>query len=142
MKTLLCRAASCWALAAATFACSGTGDQDGSAAEPRFRALSSSAAALTGSDLAPLPSAPQACGGVEQAGCPSGQICVYDPSDGCVPGPYSTCTGVCTAQPPGSLCGGAAGIPCPTGQTCALDSDSDCDPTTPGGCPGTCVAVE
>ena len=140
MKTLLYRAG-CLLLAGVTFACSGTGNEEGSSSNPRFRALSSSAA-LTGSDLAPLPSEPQQCGGAEQVGCPSNEVCVYDPSQGCVPGPYSDCTGVCTPQPPGALCGGAAAIPCPAGQTCALDADSECDPTTPSGCPGTCVAIQ
>jgi hypothetical protein len=142
MNTLSSPRAAVWiALAAVVAGCSGADASTGSESQQGPEQVQISADALSGSDVAVLPSTKQRCGGENAAGCPLNHICVYA-AGGCVPGPGSTCSGTCEPQPPGAICGGQAGVPCPAGQTCALDSDSDCEPSETTVCPGVCASLD
>lgn len=134
------RGAAKWIVLAASVAgCSGADVSSDPESQPPPERLQVAADALTGNDVAVLPRAKVRCGGPTDAGCPINQACVYE-AGGCEPGPGSSCTGVCVAQPPGAQCGGLAALPCPGGQICALDAEDDCDPTSGADCPGVCVS--
>ncbi|MEO8798245.1 MAG: PPC domain-containing protein, partial [Polyangiaceae bacterium] len=62
------------------------------------------------------------CGGIANIQCPTGQICVNDPTDSCDPNKGGAdCGGTCQTKPAGKFCGGIAGIQCPKGQSCVDD---------------------
>ncbi|MBX7115300.1 MAG: hypothetical protein K1X64_13305 [Myxococcaceae bacterium] len=97
-----------------------------------------------------------ACGGLAGLQCPTGQICVDDPSDGCdLASGGVDCMGICkvSSDSPdsghvadaghGQFCGGLAGLQCPTGLTCVDDPSDFCDPQNGGAdCGGICVAAD
>ncbi|MEZ4226594.1 MAG: hypothetical protein R3B13_36945 [Polyangiaceae bacterium] len=78
------------------------------------------------------------CGGIANLPCPSGQICVDDPSDNCDPNNGGAdCGGICK---PKTMCGGFANLPCPDGYDCVDDPDDSCDPNNGGAdCSGVCI---
>lgn len=79
----------------------------------------------------------QSCGGFAGTPCPSGLVCVDDPSDSCDPNNGGRdCAGICQYQ----SCGGFAGTACPSGFTCVDDPRDTCNPATGGrDCIGICV---
>ena len=78
----------------------------------------------------------QSCGGFAGTPCPTGQVCVDDPSDSCDPNNGGRdCIGICKYR----SCGGFAGTACPTGYTCVDDPTDSCDPAHGGrDCIGIC----
>jgi len=82
--------------------------------------------------------APKSCGGIANLQCPSGQICVENPNDGCDPANGAAdCPGMCIEK---KMCGGIAAFPCPTGSECVDDPSDSCDPANGGAdCSGMCV---
>jgi hypothetical protein len=78
----------------------------------------------------------QACGGAQGLLCPTGSICVDDPSDSCDPKQGgSDCIGICVSIP----CGGLRHLVCPSGLTCVDDPSDACDPMQGGSdCPAFC----
>ncbi|MFO0564874.1 MAG: hypothetical protein U0263_04380 [Polyangiaceae bacterium] len=81
---------------------------------------------------------PASCGGFANLPCPTGQICVENPNDGCDPANGGAdCPGMCIAK---KTCGGIANLPCPTGNECVDDPTDSCDPGNGGAdCSGVCV---
>jgi hypothetical protein len=95
--------------------------------------------------VVPPPTGGTFCGGFARIACPSGEICVDNPNDGCDPKTGGAdCGGICVTKTPppstGAFCGGIAGIACPSGQTCVDNPNDGCDPKTGGAdCGGVCV---
>ena len=85
---------------------------------------------------------PTLCGGFAGLTCPSGKVCVDDPSDDCDPNKGGAdCGGICVDEPKPTFCGGFAGFPCPDGLVCVDNPSDDCDPNSDGAdCGGICVA--
>jgi hypothetical protein len=89
-------------------------------------------------NLGSCPPQPQACGGIAGIQCPSGMICVDNPTDSCDPTKGGAdCPGECVVK---QFCGGIAAIQCPGGWNCIDDPTDSCDPNNGGAdCGGICV---
>jgi hypothetical protein len=77
------------------------------------------------------------CGGFGNFPCPSGFVCIDDPSDTCDPDDGGAdCPGICAQS-----CGGFGNFPCPEPLVCVDDPTDNCNPDKGGAdCPGVCVS--